>query len=72
MYIQAILSTAQTKLRGKLKLSLNLGICGSGMLRVKPEIGHSVRDVSRRLWKVRCLRRPALLLGWRVADFDVP
>ena len=34
MYIQAILSTVQTKLRGKLKLSLNLGICGSGMLRV--------------------------------------
>ena len=33
MYIQAILSTVQTKLRGKLKLSLNLGICGSGMLR---------------------------------------
>ena len=34
MYIQAILSTVQTKLRGKLKLNLNLGICGSGMLRV--------------------------------------
>ena len=36
MYIQAILSTVQTKLRGKLKLNLNLGICGSGMLRVQP------------------------------------
>ncbi len=33
MHIHAILSTVQTKLRGKLKLSLNLGICGSGMLR---------------------------------------
>ena len=37
MYIQAILGTVQTKLRGKLKLSLNLGICGSGMLRVHPK-----------------------------------
>ena len=34
MYIPAILTTVQTKLRGKLKLCLNLGICGSGMLRV--------------------------------------
>ena len=33
MYIQAILSTVQTTLRGKLKLNVNLGICGSGMLR---------------------------------------
>ena len=39
MYIQAILSTVQTKLRGKLKLNLNLGICGSGMLREEQQRG---------------------------------